>query len=109
MASILQGTTPTLTISIDPTDLALADVVELELTFKQFNQKPVIHYIDDCTVDTTENTVSYHFTEAETLAFDPNSPLNYQLRFATNDGEIVGTNAMQVSVTDLMSGEMMPE
>ena len=107
--SILQGTTPTLTVSIDSSDLSLSDVVQLELTFKQFNQNPIIHYIADCTLDLDANTVSYHFTEAETLAFDPTTPLLYQLRFGTNDGEIVGTNAMQVNVTDLMSGVVLPE
>lgn len=105
--SILQGTTPTLTVSINPVDLSLSDVVEIELTFKQFNQNPTIYHMDDCTVDLDANTVSYHFTEAETLAFDPTLPLQYQLRFAMNDGNIVGTIVSSVNVADLMSGEML--
>lgn len=31
---ILQGTTPTLTITVNPDELLLADVVEIELTFQ---------------------------------------------------------------------------
>lgn len=105
--SILQGTTPTLTVSIDPADLSLSDVVQIELTFKQFNQNPTIYHMADCSVDLEANTVSYHFTEAETLAFDPTTPLMYQLRFATNDGEIVGTVAASVNVSDLMSEDLL--
>lgn len=107
MNSILQGTTPTLTISIDPDDLALTDVTELELAFQQFNQPVLIKHMADCVVDTTENTVSYNFTQEETLAFLPATPLNWQLRLATTNGQIIGTQISLIQISDLISNEVM--
>lgn len=107
MNSILQGTTPTLTVSIDPNDLALTDITELELAFQQFNQSALIKHLADCEIDTTANTVSYHFTEAETLAFLPTTPLNWQLRFATVTGELLGTQIASIQISDLISKEVL--
>ena len=107
MNSILQGTTPTLTISIDPEDLALTDVAELELAFQQFNQPVLIKHMTDCEIDTSANTVSYHFTQEETLAFLPTTPLNWQLRFATTNGELIGTQIASIQISDLISNEVM--
>ena len=107
MNSILQGTTPVFKISINPEDLSLEDVVELELVFKQFNKDIIIKHKADCHIDTAENTISYHFTEVETLNLIPTTPLNWQLRFATSDGERVGTEIASIKVSDLISEEVM--
>jgi len=107
MNSILQGTTPSLTISIDPDDLLLSNVAELELAFQQFNQPAVLKHMDDCIIDPAGNTVTYHFTQEETLALSPSSPLNWQLRFATVSGEVLGTNVAQIQITDLISNEVL--
>ena len=106
MDSILQGTTPTLTISIDPTDFSVSNIVALEFTFKQKNNITV-HTLQDVTVDTTANTVSYTFTQAETLAFIPDVLLSVQLRFMFADGSIVGTNRMNFNINDLISSEVL--
>lgn len=107
MNSILQGTTPSLTISIDPDDLLLSNVAELELAFQQFNQKPLLKHFHDCVLNTEENTITYHFTQEETLAFLPSSPLNWQLRFATVYGDVIGTNVAQIQISDLISNEVL--
>ncbi len=107
MNSILQGTTPSLTISIDPDDLSLSTVVELELAFQQFNQKPLLKHLEDCIIDSASNTITYNFTQEETLNFLPSSPLNWQLRFATTDGQIIGTNVAQIQISDLISSEVL--
>lgn len=106
MNSILQGTTPTLTIAVDQADLLLSDIVALELTFQQVGD-PVYKHMPDVTIDTEANTVSYHFTQAETLALIPSRLLNWQIRFALPDGNIVGTPVAQISVSDLISNEVM--
>jgi hypothetical protein len=106
MNSILQGTTPTLTIAVDQDDLLLSDIVALELTFQQVGD-PVYKHKPDVTIDTEANTVSYHFTQAETLALIPSRLLNWQIRFALPDGNIVGTPVAQISVSDLISNEVM--
>ena len=107
MNSILQGTTPTLTIAVDQNDLLLSNIIELELTFQQAQADPVYKHMPDVTIDTEANTISYHFTQAETLALIPSRLLNWQIRFALPDGNIVGTPAAQISVSDLISNEVM--
>lgn len=106
MNSILQGTTPTLIITVDPDDLLLSNVVALELTFQQVGD-PVYKHMPDVTIDTEANTISYHFTQAETLALIPTRLLNWQIRFALADGNVIGTTAAQISVSDLISDEVM--
>lgn len=106
MNSILQGTTPTLIITVDQNDLLLSNIIELELTFQQVGD-PVYKHMADVTIDTAANTVSYHFTEEETLALIPTRLLNWQIRFAMPDGNIIGTTIAQISVSDLISDEVM--
>lgn len=106
MNSILQGTTPTLTIAIDPTDFAVSDIVELELRVKQKNDLS-IYGLSDVTIDTAANTVTYRFTEAETLAFIPDVYLFAQMRFYFADGNICGTNQMSFNVDDLIGAEVV--
>jgi len=106
MDNILQGTTPTITISIDPTDFSVSDVIALEFTTKQKNNISV-YGLQDVTVDTDANTVSYTFSQAETLAFIPDVLLSVQLRFMFADGSIVGTNRMNFNIDDLISSEVL--
>ncbi len=106
MDSILQGTTPVLELEFDTDDFLVTDVVKLELTFLHKRQK-TIHGLDDVSIDTANNCISYHFTEEETLNLDYKLPLLYQVRLKLSDGEIVGTEKESLSVTDLMSEEVM--
>lgn len=106
MNSILQGTTPTLTILVDTADLLLSDIVELELTFQQVGD-PVYKHMPDVSIDTDANTISYHFTQEETLALIPTRQLNWQIRFEMPDGNIIGTTIAQINVSDLISDEVM--
>ena len=106
MNSILQGTTPTLTINVNPKDLELVDIEELELTFRQ-NTNPVYKHKEDCDIDYENNTISYHFTERETLHMLTAKTLNWQLRFLMPDGNITGTPISQIKISDLLSTEEM--
>lgn len=106
MESILQGTTPTLTIAIDPTDFAVSDIVALELAVRQ-KTNVTVHNLPDVTLDPAANTISYQFTEAETLAFMPDVLLSVQLRFVFADGNICGTDRMNFNVDDLISTEVL--
>ena len=105
--SVLQGTTPTFIIDVDPVDLSLSDIIELELTFKQFNENPVYKHLGDCTIDLESNSVSYHFSEIETLNLNPNRNLSWQIRFVVNNGEIVGTEYANIDVALLLSSEVL--
>jgi hypothetical protein len=101
MSSILQGTTPGLEIPIATTDFLVTDVTSLELKFSQ-GGVVTVHNLAELSVDADENSFTYHFSEAETLALDPDRPLVWQMRFWFEDGNIVGTEKMLLDVADLM-------
>ncbi len=102
MNGILQGTTPSLVITI-PEGIPVSTITAAELAFKH-NGETVLHHLADLTVNSTENTLSYTFTEAETLAMNTVSPLVWQLRIQTADG-IYGTTQQRINVIDLISEE----
>lgn len=108
MASILQGTTPSLTIHIAQTDFSVTDVTDLELVF-QNGSTPLRKSLADVVVNAENNSFTYTFTEAETLSFTPTSMLFYQLRFGFSDGSIVGTKKASLRVDDLISEAVMDE
>lgn len=104
MASILQGTTPSITFNISEDDFLVGDVTKLELTF-QNDGKTVTKHLSDVTM--ADNSITYTFTEAETLALNPTARLYYQLRFGFQDGSIVGTAKASLNVSDLISEETL--
>lgn len=104
MNGILQGTTPVLTIKI-PQEISVSEITALELTFKQAFGVTVLH-MADVSLDVSENTISYQFTEAQTLALSPAAPLMWQLRIQTADG-IYGTIQQRVNIYDLISQEAL--
>lgn len=105
MNGILQGTTPKLVITI-PVEHMLTAVTEIELMLQHKGVKTLLH-LSDVTVDTDENTITYAFTEEQTLALDPKEMLYWQLRLKTSSG-IVGTLPAAVKVYDLLSEVIMP-
>lgn len=106
MAEILQGTTPSIEIVIDTDDFSVSDVTALEFTIKH-NGAVSIYSLDDVTVDTDANSFIYTFSEAATLALNPDKSLKYQLRFMFSDGSILGTKIMRLQVADLISEDVM--
>lgn len=103
---ILQGTTPTLTITVNADELLLSDVTEIELTF-QSGTTVTQKAMTDLTIDTEANTMAYTFTEAETLALSSTAMLIWQARFKLQSGAIVGTVKKSIKVIDLISEEVM--
>lgn len=106
MASILQGTTPSITFNISEEDFAVSDVTKLELVFSN-NGKTETKGLSDVTLDADANSITYTFTEAETLALAPTARLYYQLRFGFADGSIIGTKKASIDVSDLISEEAL--
>lgn len=96
--TIIQGTTPTLTIAIAE-DIDISTATAVELSFKS-GSTLTRKGLEDVTID--ENSISYHFTQAETLAFSEDDILFWQLRVMVG-GEIYGTTIQSISVEDLMS------
>ena len=104
MNGILQGTTPHLEITI-PDTCPLSAVNAIELTIKHKDQ--VTKYgMSDVTVDTTNNKITYVFSETQTLALDPKAPVIWQLRLKTSGG-ILGTAEQEIRVYDLISEDVM--
>lgn len=108
MSEILQGTTPTLRININTSDFLVTDVVKLEFYISN-NNKKIIHGLSDMDVDSESNSISYTFSEEETIKMNPRYPLKYQLRFMFADGSIVGTKKGELTISDLESTEVMSE
>lgn len=102
---ILQGTTPTLTISLP--DVDMTKVSEIELTISQ-GDAPTIYHDEDVVIDRENGTITKHFTEKETLKLSPGRILRWQLRVKFADGSIAGTPISVITVTDLISEEVMP-
>lgn len=102
MNGILQGTTPSLTITI-PEEISVSSITALELAFKQMASVTLLH-MADVSMDAEANTITYAFTEAQTLALSPSAPLMWQLRIETADG-IFGTPQSRINVLDLISQE----
>lgn len=100
MASILQGTTPSLTITFAPDDLQLSAVTAIELYVRNGNALTT-YTMGDLTVDTEANTVTKVFTEAETAALDPKKNVVIQGRFWAGDA-VIGINKINIGVADMM-------
>lgn len=99
MANIMQGTTPSITITIDPDDFQLSAVTRMELYVK--NGGTLTTYTaDDLTVDTEANTLTLTFSEAETAAMNPRKFLTVQGRFWLGSS-VVGINKLTFGVSDM--------
>jgi len=106
--AILQGTTPGIQLGIATTDFLVTDIAKLEFAVSNMGVL-TRHGLDDVVLDAEHNTITYTFTEAETLALKPIDMLRYQLRCELTDGSIVGTEKMTLRVADLMSEAVMSE
>lgn len=102
MNGILQGTTPSLSITI-PEEISVTSITALELAFKQMGSVMLLH-MADVSLDAEANSITYSFTQAQTLALIPSAPLMWQLRIETVDG-IFGTPQSRINVLDLISQE----
>lgn len=101
MSSIMQGTTPSLTITIDTDEFLLSNVTAIDMRIQ--NGSTITQYeLSDLTIDTTENTVTKLFTEAETTALSPMSPVVAQARFTLSDGSIIGIEPLVYGVDDFI-------
>lgn len=101
MASIMQGTTPSLFLSFSESELLLSEVAALELYVKN-NGRVTTYTLDDVEVDATENEIIKTFTEAETASFNPKQMVIVQGRIWFHDGSIVGIDKLLFTVEDMM-------
>lgn len=100
MASIMQGTTPSLTIQISPDDLLLSAVTAVELYVRNDTTTTTYH-MGDLTVDTDANTITKVFTVEETSAFNSQSTVIIQARLWVGDS-VIGINKVVLLVSDMI-------
>lgn len=105
MNNLLQGTTPTITFDFSDSGLTVSSATKAELTVTSGNVT-VTHALADMTVDSVNNTLSYHFTEAETLTFNSNYDAFYQI-YVEVGGEIYGTIKAPCGIFQDIKGEAM--
>lgn len=98
--SIMQGTTPALTININPDDCSLSNAVEVELYV--LNEYECSTYTsDDLVIDQENNSITKLFTEEETARFTPGRAITVQGRLFFPDG-IVGFRKIRIGVDDMI-------
>lgn len=112
MAEILQGTTPTIRVTVkekgsdelyDLTDISIA-----ELTVYQYGIGEIV-YTTKPTIDRENSRISYIFSEAETLRISSDRRMYWQIRLGKTDLMmpdgmlIVGTLKGSVLVQDLLT------
>ena len=100
MDAIMQGTTPSVTLTISPKDFSLTDVTEIELYIKNGGRTTTIT-MDGLTIDTDANSVTKRFSVEETAALDPRKNLTIQARFFFADGSVVGIKKIVLAVADM--------
>lgn len=99
MASIMQGTTPSVTITIPPDALALSSVTAMEIYIRN-GDKVTTYSMDEVTVDTERNAIIKVFTEDETVALNPKKNIIVQGRMWIGDA-IVGIEKIPIGVADM--------
>lgn len=108
MSMILQGTTPSLEIIIDPDDFLVTDVQKLEILIWQDAGKKSTYNLTNTLIDDEANSFTVEFSEAYTMSLRPASPLYWQMRCMLPNGNIVGTpKSRGISIGELMSKELL--
>lgn len=105
MENLLQGTTPYLVIDFAETGLDVSDFSAAELTLKT-NINKRTYDLSAMVVDSEENTLTYHFSEADTLALSATAPAYWQI-YVKVGAEIFGTEAEQLKILKKEKGAAM--
>ena len=98
-----QGTTPTITLTLDALDLT--SLKSVYVTFCQSGKKLTKQSGDDG-VDINKHTVSVSLSQKETLSFTPGT-VEVQLRGLTNGGDAFATNVARVAVREVLLKEVI--
>ena len=101
MSALMQGTTPSVEITISTEDFLLSDVTAMEF-YVQNGRTLSTYEMADLAIDTTNNKITKVFTEAETAVLDPKCKVVVQARFWFADGSIVGINKISFQVADML-------
>ena len=93
-----RGTTPVINIE---TDIDLSDATNLFVSLEQGKEIVVEKTLSDVTI--TEDAVSIHLTQEDTLKFTDDKVVRVQLR-CTLGGEKLASNIMTAEVGEILKG-----
>lgn len=89
-----RGTTPTVVIEI-PNEIPVSSITVAYLSFEQNKRKVIEIPLEDMDLDTENNTLSVTLSQEQTLKFENNVMVMYQLRLGV-DGAYYATNIWEV-------------
>ena len=102
MGEIMQETTPSLLLEVDPDELVVDTAERIEL-YVTNGGRLTTYTEDDLVIDAEANTITKHFSEEETAAFSRKFPVVAQARFWMPGGQVLGTQKVAIDVADMLS------
>ena len=98
---MLPGTTPTVTLTL-PEAYDLDSAVVAYMSFGQGKEDLFDIPLADLTI--SDNVVTAHLTQTQTLKLDANVMVKIQLRWKDSDGEAYGTIIKKLTVEEIIKG-----
>lgn len=94
---MIRGTTPTIIFKL-PFEVSIIN--KIYITFSQFKEE--IFTVDKEGCILSENEVSVHLTQTQTLSLTHNREVEMQIRIMDNSGESLASNIMKVDVERIL-------
>lgn len=105
MQDFIRGTTPSLIVDFSDTELSVTDITQAVLVITQAGKSRSV-FLADLLVDAEAGTISYHFTQAESLALSSGKGLDLQLDVVAN-GERYRAYTRKITVEDTRYNEVL--
>ena len=102
---IVRGTTPSFIYKCNTIDVS--DISEAYLTLMQWNEVKVEKDQTSATIDTTENTLTWTLTQAETLALVTTKSVTVHCKWKLQDGTVGEAVQLQVGVVQTGKDEVI--
>ena len=83
MEELIRGTTPSFILDFSDTGISVSEISRAVLTITHRGRRKFL-FLEDLDVDVKNKTISYHFTQQETLAFSAKKPVKFQFDFVAN-------------------------
>ena len=108
---MIRGTTPTLTfkLPVTPSELDACYISFYQEVYENYTyttRRYVEKNLSECELDDVAQTVSITLSQSDTLAFNSEKPVLYQLRFRVGDAAYATTMASFTIGDILKSGEI---
>ena len=102
--NIIRGTTPTYIVEFDGSGVNVEDIEKAVLTAKYRGVKTDLS--DGLVYDTAENTIYYHFSQAETLAYRADEKVYLEMD-VVSDGERYRASEKVLTVKNTLKDEVI--